>query len=66
VQTLLAGSKPIPVCKTIRHGRVRLLREDGAYFGKTSGGGFSALKLHTLRDISGCIIAILTSGNLDD
>ncbi|HEX8136788.1 MAG TPA: hypothetical protein VF544_04285 [Pyrinomonadaceae bacterium] len=26
----LIDSKPIPVCKPIRHGRVRLLREDGA------------------------------------
>ena len=63
----LADSKPIPVCKPIRHGRVRLLREDGAYFGKTSAGWFFGFKLHTLRDINGCIIdAILTSGNLDD
>ena len=30
----LMDSKPIPVCHPIRHGRVRLLREDGAYFGK--------------------------------
>src|SRR5262245_28456665 len=33
-------SKPIPLCKPIRHGRVRLLREDGAYFGKNSYGFF--------------------------
>src|SRR4051812_5965450 len=32
----LLDSKPLPVCHPIRHGRVRLLREDGAYFGKTS------------------------------
>lgn len=63
----LADSKPIPVCKPIRHGRVRLLREDGAYFGKTSAGWFFGFKLHTLREVSGCIVdAILTSGNLDD
>ena len=31
---------PIRVCKSIRHGRVRLLREDGAYFGKSSQGGY--------------------------
>jgi hypothetical protein len=63
----LADSKPIPVCKPIRHGRVRLLREDGAYFGKTSAGWFFGFKLHTLRDISGCILdAILTPGNIDD
>ncbi len=63
----LIDSKPIPVCKVIRHGRVRLLREEGAYFGKTSAGWFFGFKLHTLRDISGCIVdAVLTSGNLDD
>lgn len=63
----LIDSKPIPVCKAIRHGRVRLLREEGAYFGKTSAGWFFGFKLHTLRDKSGCILdAILTSGNLDD
>jgi hypothetical protein len=27
----LIDSKPIPLCKPIHHGRVRLLREDGAY-----------------------------------
>jgi len=63
----LIDSKPIPVCKPIRHGRVRLLREEGAYFGKTSAGWFFGFKLHTLRDKSGCILdAILTPGNSDD
>jgi hypothetical protein len=63
----LLDSKPIPVCKGIRHGRVRLLREEGAYFGKSSAGWFFGFKLHTLRDINGCIVdAILTGGNLDD
>ena len=63
----LIDSKPIPVCKAIRHGRVRLLREEGAYFGKTSAGWFFGFKLHALRDKGGCIVdAILTSGNLDD
>ena len=63
----LMDSKPIPVCKTIRHGRVRLLRDEGAYFGKSSAGWFFGFKLHTLRDIKGCIVdAMLTSGNLDD
>lgn len=38
----LIDSKPIPMCKAIRHGRVRLLREEGAYFGKPAQGGFSA------------------------
>ena len=63
----LMDSKPIPVCKAIRHGRVRLLRDEGAYFGKSSTGWFFGFKLHTLRDINGCIVdAILTAGNLDD
>jgi Transposase DDE domain len=67
IRLYLADSKPIPVCKPIRHGRVRLLREDGAYFGKTSAGWFFGFKLHTLRDINGCIVdAILTPGNIDD
>jgi len=60
-------SKPIPVCKAIRHGRVRLLREDGAYFGKSSAGWFFGFKLHTLRNAAGLIIdAILTPANFDD
>ena len=29
----LMDSKPIPVCKPMRHGRVRLLRDEGAYWG---------------------------------
>ena len=63
----LMDSKPIPVCKAIRHGRVRLLRDEGAYFGKSSAGWFFGFKLHTLRDINGCVVdAMLTSGNLDD
>lgn len=63
----LIDSKPIPVCKTIRHGRVRLLRDEGAYFGKSSTGWFFGFKLHALRDVNGCVLdAILTSGNIDD
>ena len=31
-------SKPIPVCKERRMGRARLLREEGAYFGRSSTG----------------------------
>jgi len=60
-------SKPIPVCLPIRHGRVRLLREDGAYFGKTSKGWFFGFKLHLLRHIEGRILnVVLTPGNWDD
>ena len=60
-------SKPIPVCKPIRHGRVRLLREEGAYFGKSSSGWFFGFKLHALVHHSGAILAaILTPGNWPD
>ena len=63
----LLDSKPIPVCKPIRHGRVRLLREDGAYFGKTSVGWFFGFKLHVLIHDSGVILAaVLTPGNWAD
>jgi len=44
-----------------------LLREDGAYFGKTSKGWFFGFKLHLLRHIDGCVLNILlTPGNWDD
>jgi transposase len=60
-------SKPIPVCKPIRHGRVRLLREDGAYFGKNSCGWFFGFKLHALVHQGGAILAaVLTPGNCPD
>jgi hypothetical protein len=44
----LMDAKPIPVCKPIRHGRVRLLRDQGAYFGKGTTGWFSGFKLHVI------------------
>jgi transposase len=60
-------SKPIPVCKPIRHGRVRLLRDEGAYFGKTSCGWFFGFKLHGLVHPTGAILAaVLTPGNWPD
>lgn len=58
---------PIAVCKSIRHGRVRLLREDGAYFGKSSIGWYFGFTLHTLIHQSGAILsAILTPANWDE
>ena len=55
---------PVPVCKPIRHGRVRLLREDGAYFGKSSTGWFFGFRLHALVHHSGAIMAaVLTPAN---
>jgi hypothetical protein len=58
---------PIRVCKSIRHGRVRLLHEDGAYFGKSSTGWFFGFKLHALVHHSGPILAaVLTPANFDE
>jgi transposase len=63
----LVDSKPIPLCQSIRHGRVRLLRDEGAYFGKTSKGWFFGFKLHLLRHIDGRVLNIIfTPGNCDD
>jgi transposase len=63
----LLDSKPIPLCLPIRHGRVRLLRDEGAYFGKSSKGWFFGFKLHLLRHIDGRVLNIvLTPGNCDD
>ena len=63
----LLDSKPIPMCKSIRHGRVRLLRDEGAYFGKTKSGWFFGFKLHVLVHPSGAIlVSILTPGNWPD
>ena len=63
----LIDAKPLPVCHRVRHGRVRLLREDGAYWGKTSKGWFFGFKLHVLRHIEGRIVnLVLTPGKGDD
>ncbi|HEX8177952.1 MAG TPA: IS982 family transposase [Pyrinomonadaceae bacterium] len=63
----LVDSKPIPLCHTLRHWRVRLLREDGAHFGKTKKGWFFGFKLHALRHIRGRIVnVVLTPANWDD
>ncbi len=58
---------PIRMCKSMRHGRVRLLREDGAYFGKSSTGWFFGFKLHALVHHSGLILtSVLTPANFDE
>src|SRR3954466_8829878 len=63
----LVDAKPLPVCHPVRHRRVRLLREDGAWFGKTSKGWFFGFKLHVLRHIDGRIVnLVLTPGHWDD
>ena len=63
----LTDSKPLPLCHHLRHGRVRLLREAGACFGKTKKGWFFGFKLHVLTDDQGRVVAaLLTPGNWDD
>jgi hypothetical protein len=63
----LLDSKPIPLCHALRHGRVRLMREDGARFGKSSKGWFFGFKLHAVRHIAGRVMnIILTPANWDD
>src|SRR3954465_9002919 len=60
----LIDAKPLAVCHRVRHGRVRLLREDGAYWGKTSKGCLFGFKLPLLRHIDGRIVnLVLTPGN---
>src|SRR5262245_11214372 len=55
----LMDSKPIPVCHPLRHGRVRLLREAGAYFGKTKKGWFFGFKMHAIVNHQGLVIGTL-------
>jgi hypothetical protein len=63
----LIDRKPIALCTPIRHGRVRLVREEGAYCGKTRKGWFFGFKLPLLRHISGRVLnLILTPGTWDD
>ena len=63
----LIDSKPIPLCHSLRHQRVRLLREDGARFGKSSKGWFFGFKLHAVRHISGRFLNIvLLPASVDD
>ena len=58
---------PVPVCKPIRHGRVRLLHEDGARFGKGSTGWYFGFTLHALIHRSGAVLsAVLTPANWDE
>jgi transposase len=66
-EVYLIDSYPVRMCEAIRHGRVNLLRDQGAYFGKTSKGWFFGFKLHVLTTMKGKIIAaVLTNGNVDD
>jgi IS5 family transposase len=66
-KVFLIDSKPIPVCKPLRHGRVRLLRQEGAYWGKNKAGWYFGYKLHVLAHSDGTILcAFLTPANWDD
>jgi transposase len=67
MRLFLMDSKPIPLCHPLRHGRVRLLREDGAWFGKTRKGWFFGFKLHAIVNHLGLVIGlVLTPANIDD
>jgi IS5 family transposase len=61
-------SKPLPVVSRIRIASARLLRDDGASFGKTSAGWFFGFKLHVLEhQPSGVIVdAMLTPAGMND
>jgi hypothetical protein len=63
----LIDSFPIPMCQPIRHARVNLLRDEGAYFGKGTKGWFFGFKLHVLSTRSGQIVgAVLLPTSSDD
>jgi len=63
----ILDTKPIPMCKPVRHGRVRLLRDEGAYFGKNSVGWYFGFKLHVLIHKNGTILhVLLTSASVSD
>jgi hypothetical protein len=60
-------SFPIPMCQPIRHGRVNLLRDEGASFGKGTKGWFFGFKLHVLSTRSGQIVgSVLLPTSYDD
>lgn len=66
-ETFLIDSFPVPMCQPIRHGRVNLLRDQGAYFGKGTKGWFFGFKLHALTTRTGQIIgAIFLPTGYDD
>ena len=60
-------SKPLPVCAPIRHGVVRLLRDQGAWWGKSTKGWFFGFKLHAAVDVEGRVLeAVMLSANRAD
>jgi hypothetical protein len=63
----LFDALPLPLCQGLRHGKVRLLREDGAAFGKSSKGWFFGFKVHVVVDMDGRVWqAVLTPGPTQD
>ncbi|WP_279304727.1 IS982 family transposase [Salinibacter ruber] len=64
----VVDSLPIPLCQPIRHGRVRLPGEDGAYFGRSAKGWFFGFQIHALiHQPTGVVLtAMLLPGNWDD
>jgi len=58
-EIFLIDSFPIKMCQAIRHGRVNLLRDVGAYFGKSTKGWFFGFKLHVLTTRTGQIIGVV-------
>jgi hypothetical protein len=63
----IVDTKPIPVCKLIRAVRVRLLREEGAYWGKGSTGWYFGFKLHLVQHWRGGILSVvLTPANISE
>ncbi|WP_272503906.1 IS982 family transposase [Salinibacter ruber] len=64
----VVDSFPIPLCQPVRHGRVRLLSEDGAYFGRSAKGWFFGFQVHALihQPTGAVLTAILLPGNWDD
>jgi len=63
----LIDSFPIPMCQPLRHGRVNLLRDQGAAFGKGTKGWFFGFKLHVLSTRTGQIVgAVLLPTGYDD
>jgi len=55
----LLDAKPLPVCHPVRSRRVRLLREEGAWFGKTSQGWFFGFKRHVLPHMDGRMVNLV-------
>ena len=63
----LIDSYPIKLCQPIRHGMVRLMRDEGAYFGKGTKGWFFGFKLHVLATRTGQLVgAVLLPTSHDD